>query len=193
MELAKVPETTITVSGEAVTATPPPAPTVAAQVTPAPVQTPAQIPVQAQATTGADTVTASPVWFWVSVFLAVGWILTVLYFFARTTANKPVVDAAELAKQASLNKIISQLRQACMDNDAAAAKNALLDWGGRQFAAGSLGAIAGHCEARLRDEILYLNQVLYGKEAGDWQGKKLFQAFSENKARKKSAKMKMAR
>jgi len=49
----------------------------------------------------------------------------------------------------------------------------------------SLGAIAAQSDARLRDEILLLNQVLYGKEAGQWQGKKLFQAFVENKAREK--------
>ena len=51
----------------------------------------------------------------------------------------------------------------------------------------SLGAIAGFCDARLRDEILYLNQVLYGKETDQWNGKKLFQAFTENKARAKLA------
>jgi hypothetical protein len=32
-----------------------------------------------------------------------------------------------------------------------------------------------------------LNQVLYGKAADQWQGKKLFQAFVENKAREKIA------
>jgi len=48
-----------------------------------------------------------------------------------------------------------------------------------------LGAIAAFCDARLRDEILELNQVLYGKESAQWQGKKLFQAFTENKARQK--------
>lgn len=69
-----------------------------------------------------------------------------------------------------------------------AAKNALLAWGREQYGETSLGAIAGHCEARLRDEILHLNQMLYGKEAsGPWQGKPLYQAFSEHKARKKMA------
>ena len=46
-----------------------------------------------------------------------------------------------------------------------------------------MGAVAGFCDARLRDEILLLNQTLYGKDSTTWQGKKLFQAFTENKAR----------
>jgi hypothetical protein len=41
------------------------------------------------------------------------------------------------------------------------------------------------CDARLRDQIVYLNQVLYGQECTKWEGKKLFQAFTENKAREK--------
>jgi len=49
----------------------------------------------------------------------------------------------------------------------------------------NLGAIADCCDARLRDEILQLNQVLYAKDAPVWSGKKLFQAFVENKARAK--------
>jgi hypothetical protein len=51
------------------------------------------------------------------------------------------------------------------------------------ISADSLGAVANFCEARLRDEILCLNQVLYGRETQPWQGKKLFQTFTENKAR----------
>jgi hypothetical protein len=45
--------------------------------------------------------------------------------------------------------------------------------------------IADCCDARLRDEILQLNQVLYAKDAPAWSGKKLFQAFVENNARAK--------
>jgi hypothetical protein len=32
---------------------------------------------------------------------------------------------------------------------------------------------------------VYLNQTLYGQESTQWDGKKLFQAFVENKAREK--------
>ncbi|MGZ8194284.1 MAG: BatD family protein [Methylosarcina sp.] len=76
------------------------------------------------------------------------------------------------------------MKKACGDNNASAAKNALIAWGKLEYKATSLGVIASCCNARLRDEILELNRVLYSKEAGQWQGKKLFQAFSEHKARR---------
>jgi hypothetical protein len=63
----------------------------------------------------------------------------------------------------------------------------LLDWGKLKFAVSSLGTIAGYCDARLRDEILHLNQTLYSKDNIQWTGKKLLQAFTENKARAKIA------
>jgi len=63
----------------------------------------------------------------------------------------------------------------------------LLEWGRQKFNVANLGAIAEYSDARLRDEILDLNQTLYGKGVGQWQGKKLFQAFTENKAREKIA------
>ncbi|MDD5754229.1 MAG: protein BatD, partial [Methylococcales bacterium] len=74
---------------------------------------------------------------------------------------------------------------ACMTDDAQAAKIALIEWGRGQFDETSLGAIATHCEARLRDEILKLNSSLYAKNAEPWQGKELFKTFSENNARAK--------
>jgi len=86
-----------------------------------------------------------------------------------------------------LEDSVKSLKKACADNNAAAAKDALLAWGRQKFGATSLGAIAELSDARLRDEILNLNQVLYGKAVDQWQGKKLFQAFVENKAREKMA------
>jgi hypothetical protein len=74
-----------------------------------------------------------------------------------------------------------------MNNDATAANIALLQWGLIQFNATNLGVIAANSEARLRDEIIELNTVLYSQHQLSWQGKKLFQAFSESNARVKLA------
>ena len=72
-----------------------------------------------------------------------------------------------------------------MTDNSEAAKTALLEWGKLQFNETSLGAIAPHCEASLRDEILKLNATLYAKNAEIWQGKSLFKAFGENNVRTK--------
>lgn len=179
MEIAKLPETTITAI-----AAPGSQPAPAQPVIP-PVQQPAQkVDAAAPVLTNVE-VQQNDVWMWATLFLAVGWLLTVLYFLSnRRPAIKPVIDNG---KQLQIKDSIKRLKKACADDNAHAAKDALLAWGKQQFNAGSLGAIAELCEARLRDEILALNQVLYGKEAGQWQGKKLFQTFTENKARTKLA------
>lgn len=173
MEIATIPETTIHA--------------VAAAAAPVP----AKAPVEAAARP--ETVELSPpgqarqtnIWLGVSGFLAVGWLMTLIYFLSRRRAQKPVPQAA--AAEVNLNDSIKRLKQACSDDDAVAAKEALLDWGRQKFDATTLGAIAFCCDARLRDEIQLLNQVLYGRDACQWQGKRLFQAFSENKARERIA------
>ncbi|MGZ5600721.1 MAG: BatD family protein [Methylobacter sp.] len=172
MEIARIPETHITALEAAGAALPEP-------VTPA-VQAPA---VQAQKIeiTPLTQPQQQNTWLWVSIFLASGWLATVLYFLVKRPAKKPVTEKNE--PETRLQDSIKSLKKACADNNAAAAKDALLAWGQQS----SLGAIAELSDARLRDEILHLNRVLYAKEPGHWQGKKLFQAFVENKARKKIA------
>jgi hypothetical protein len=119
-------------------------------------------------------------WLWVSLFLAGGWLMTVLVFLSKRTVKKPVLEPNAAA--ISLQACVKDLKNACVRNDAEAAKVALLAWGRQQFNATNLNAVAVFCEARLRDEILCLNRALYGKEMPQWQGKRLFQTFTEHKA-----------
>ncbi|MGZ8159102.1 MAG: BatD family protein [Methylobacter sp.] len=174
MEIAKIPETTITAVEAAGIQ-----PDIAAPVAPA-VQQPQKIE-----TTPIAQPQQQNVWLWVSVFLASGWLATLVYLLIKRPAKKPVVEKSE--REIRLEDSIKSLKKACADNNAAAAKDALLAWGRQKSGATSLGAIAELSDARLRDEILNLNQVLYGKAPDQWQGKKLFQAFVENKAREKIA------
>ncbi len=190
MEVARIPETTITaidVAGTQPTSVAPTAPVVQAQKTEA---TPAS-PQQQQ-----------KIWLWVAVFLAIGWAATLAYFLRRAssrlacgihtipgdirrTIKKPIAEKNE--REIRLEDSVKSLKKACAENNAVAAKDALLAWGRQKSGAENLGAIAALSEARLRDEILQLNQVLYGKAVEPWQGKKLFQAFVEHKAREKIA------
>ncbi len=174
MEVARIPETTITaidVAGTQPTSVAPTALVAQAQKTEA---TPANPPQQPY------------VWLWVAVFLAIGWAATLAYFLSRRRpAKKPLIEKNE--REIRLEDSVKRLRKACAENNAAAAKDALLAWGQQKSGVANLGAIAALSEARLRDEILQLNQILYGKASEPWQGKKLFQAFVEHKAREKIA------
>jgi len=176
MEIAKIPETTITALEAAGTLPEPVAP-----VAPA-VQ-------QAQKAEQTTPIISQPqqqnIWLWISAFLATGWLATLAYFLTKRPAKQPVVEKND--REIRLQDSVKSLKKACADNNAVAAKDALLAWGRQKYGATSLGAIAELSDARLRDEILLLNQVLYGKASDQWQGKKLFQAFAENKAREKIA------
>ncbi len=124
-------------------------------------------------------------WMWFSLFLIVGWLITLFFFLKK---QQPKQNENQVSnKEISLKETINRLRQACSENDQLAAKNALLAWGKIKFNNNNLSEIALHCEARLRDEIYWLNQNLYAEEVVPWQGKKLFQFFTENKAREKIA------
>lgn len=171
MEIAKIPETTITALEAAGTLPEPVAPVALAEQPKKIVTTPIAQPQRQN------------IWLWVAVFLGSGWLATLAYFLVKRPAKKPVVEKNE--QEIRLTDCVKSLKKACAENDAVAAKNALLAWGRQKYGAASLGAIAELSDARLRDETLNLNQVLYGKAAEQWQGKKLFQAFVENKAREK--------
>lgn len=176
LEIAKIPEVILS-SAEVATQTESEVKPASIPVTPlTSVETP-----KIDSTNLIESYEQTKVWLWVSVFLAIGWLTTIVLFLRKRKADKVIVleDEAFL----SLKAAIKNLKQACANNDALAAKDALLIWGNHKFDTNNLGALAGFCDARLRDEIVLLNQTLYGKESTQWEGKKLFQAFTENKAR----------
>lgn len=177
MEIAKIPETTITALEAAGIL-----PDVAVPVAPATAQQQQKVE---QATPIINQPQQQNIWLWASVFLGLGWLATLIYFLVKRPAKKPVMENNE--REIGLEASVKSLKKACAENNAVAAKDALLAWGRQKSDAANLGAIAAESDARLRDEILHLNQVLYGKGVEQWQGKKLFQAFIENKAREKIA------
>ncbi len=128
-------------------------------------------------------------WMWLAFVLAAGWLLTLIFVFARRKPPEPQVDV-ENEQEINLKQAVRALKQACAENNALSAKNALLSWGKMQYGSASLSAIAPHCEARLRDQINHLNQHLYASQPGAWEGKQLFQSFTEHKARTRVAKKK---
>jgi hypothetical protein len=128
------------------------------------------------------------IWQVVAIVSTIGWLLTLGFLFLKhKSVSKKATAPAESPAEISLKICVKQLKKACESNDDILAKTTLLEWGRMKFDESSLGAIAPHCEARLRDQILKLNASLYAKNAEPWQGKELFKAFSENNARAKLA------
>ena len=170
MEMAEIPETTLTALAGAQPL----------------VNTPQITSVNSQAITTTapiNTVPETNFWMWLSLCLATAWLLTVIVFLKARTKSEQLIKDVDV--NTDISDAIKALKKACTQNDATAAKNALIAWGNLTFNQSTLGGIADFCDARLRDELLHLNHSLYGQASSEWQGKKLFQAFTENKARQK--------
>lgn len=146
---------------------------------PAPVVAPVEPAINPITTTPITVTSDADVRFWqaVAATLAVAWLLTIVLFYRRAPARRPGGMAGVALPESAMEKV---LKRACWENNPQAAKQALLQWGKAGLAAESLGAIAAHCSPALREEILALNRLLYSGRNQDWQGRTLWQAFSEN-------------
>lgn len=182
VETATLPEMNLTVLGETVAQVQTPTPQIIEEkhvsITPiSPIQNPI-----------IETSKNNFIWQMTAIFSTIGWLFTLGFlFFKHKSTSKKSTEIVENPAVVHLKICIKNLKKACETNDANAAKTALLEWGQLQFNEISLGAIAPHCEARLRECCLKLNASLYAKNAEPWQGRELFQAFSENNARTKLA------
>ena len=163
LEVAQIPETTLIA-------------TLNPQTTePMPFKPPQVVPVIKQSP-NTDETARSPfaAYFWpgLSLFLASGWLATVLLSRRKTKSlSTPEPTPSTSTYQ---NKI---LKHACITNNAEAAKNALLQWGLQYWPDKSLSLIANHCNAPLKKQILLLNAILYSPDNTDWKGHDLYAAF----------------
>lgn len=163
MEVAVLPAQTLTAVGpaqqNASSQIPPPASS--------PERTPSSLPLAAetQMLKAEASIQTEPFWMWFSLFLGLGWLATVFYFMKNRQAdNEP--DELDRSKIFDL----STLQQACRENDAQTAKDALIEWGRENFNVSSLGALVKLCPEPLKEEINRLNQHLYSQNTEAWQG-----------------------
>lgn len=173
MEIASIPEMKVTATGSALSQNTIPDNTIA--------------PIQLNTKKNAETKPViqsieNPFWKWLSLFLTLGWLLTLFFLFKKQKPKQEKTPTDN--KQIKLKKTVKQLKKACSENDSLGAKDALLTWGNIKFNSNNLSAIASHCENALQDEIGLLNQSLYANQKNQWQGNDLFQAFKANNAQK---------
>ena len=125
-------------------------------------------------------------WPWLSGVLAAAWLATLaLWWRARTRASRAALTAApKTPAKPALRKILRDLASACAVNDAAAARNALLDYADTRFSPNpprSLGALAALLEEPVAREVLALEAHIYGAAAaaGAWRGDGLAAVLGE--------------
>lgn len=128
------------------------------------------------------------IWQGLSLFFALAWLITLFIFFKKKT--RPQSSTTD-KKAISLRSSIKALKHACNTDDAPSAKQALLVWGQLKYGTNSLSSLAEYGDTRFREQILILNQSLYGQSSIKWQGKALFQQVSDHKYLEKVASKKM--
>jgi hypothetical protein len=114
---------------------------------------------------------------WLTFIFGFAWIVTLIAFFMKKTNKKP---QAKPEKQENTTTALKKLKQACKDNNAQQAKQAILIWA----KANSLAEISQHCAEPLKAEIQGLNTFLYGKTGEEWQGIKLWNMFNKHQPKK---------
>jgi len=130
--------------------------------------------------------TASPVevvqssnsfWIWFSLFLACGWLGSGLFWWLsrrRATSTNPENES----KQPSLRNATKTLEKACHENNALAAREALLPWANAlnvdsRFV--NLHELTQYFDEPLKGALKELNQSLYSVASKEWNGEKLWQ------------------
>ncbi len=139
---------------------------------------------ESQAAHPLDSLPASGLWPWLSLFLGVAWLLTALAWWRGRNTEKraPIQKAA--ANSQSLHQLERQLKRACQANQGTEAKQAILAWAkaywkeSTETTPNSLTAIGQRSDAALATALNALDRSLYGTEQERWQGTDLWQAFS---------------
>jgi len=122
-------------------------------------------------------------WPWLSLFLLVGWFVTFVLMRSQKKALISTVDVEghkPSDNEPSQKAAMKSIKQACLDNNPQATKDAIIVWGGLYFEdcdITSLADVASASNDALANELLALNQVLYSGADSEWIGQGLWQAI----------------
>jgi hypothetical protein len=134
-------------------------------------------PVSIEAPVAASPWRNVPLWQGISALLAVIWLLTFCAW-RRARGAPPAGEDRDGGGEAPRGPPMS-LREACLGDDAPAAREALLRWAAESLPAAdpprSLPALARLiADPNLRGELAALDQALYARTPGDWHGEQLW-------------------
>lgn len=128
--------------------------------------------------------TSAGIWPWLCLLFIVAWLVTLFFLLrlkqqlqeqAQQNIKKKPQRSAPNAKQA-----LRQLELACSNNQAQAAKQALLHWAESKWPEHritSLNSLSRYMDKALQAEIQQLSQSLYHSGPEYWAGSSLWQAF----------------
>ena len=146
----------------------------AAEIAPLPALPGAQDEVS-QAGPAAVAAVGNYFWLWFSLFLALGWAVSVIYWwFTRRRRNPPLLEASEVV---GLQAAGRALREACENENSAAARVALLAWGQAVMMpqrVANLGELAALLGDEFAQQVEALNRSRYAGQGAAWEGRPLW-------------------
>jgi len=168
------------------------APAASGTLTPAPPAPPQPVPPTPAKNTTPPTSAAAPqamppagapaagYWPWISLFLASGWMLSLLLLWRRRNQRpKPVREQAGQVADAREKDLLKAIMTASGNNDPKATREALLAWSRRRWPNGNqdLERLAEICAEPLSGELERLKEALYAPAGRAWQGAGLAEAL----------------
>lgn len=145
------------------------------------------------ATANNSEIATSGFWPWLSLLLTTGWLATLIFTWRQYRHQQQTSDTEQRHKanaaRESRRQAEKRLKQACLDNNLQASKEALLAWGRlihQEHDISSLTQLGKHLTDSLAEAIKPLNQALYSPTDVTWQGLHLWQAVEEYNTEKKT-------
>ena len=125
-------------------------------------------------------VTSTSYWPLVSAVLSLAWLTTILLWLrARFGIGRRKREAEQFRERSapvSSRRLSKQLHAACVADDAARARDLLLEWANQHFSSdppGSLGSLRERLPEPLAAEVGGLEAELYGRQGQPWSGRRL--------------------
>jgi hypothetical protein len=112
-------------------------------------------------------------WMWISVFLGAGWITSILVWWIMRGKSSWLPTKSVNSTETSLRKASKRLHRACVSNNVAETRLALLDWSNSLGVNGkfvNLNQVTRYFGNPLKQQIDRLNQSSYGFSTEKWSG-----------------------
>jgi len=121
-------------------------------------------------------------WLWLSIILGAGWLASfIAWWFSRRGSRLGSTSSDDAVKN-DLPGAVKRLRQACAENSANNARDAVLSWANalvKNHRLVNLNQVARHFGNPLRQQLDLLNRSIYSESAGDWHGESLWRTCKE--------------
>lgn len=131
-----------------------------------------------------------PLWKWVSLFLLVSWLLTLILFWRSKRSNSVADTKAE--ENISERKNLKKIQQACKTNDPKLTQEALLEWAKSHWPdknINNLNALKEYSDEGFKMKLDELNSCLYGSSTSEWDGANFLISFESQSFDQKQSKV----